>query len=815
MSTQILIVSDSDAIADAIVRELGPFLTRPEQTKCAVVRPEDVLAEDVRQATVAVWACTMEGNASYAGILEGVPLLLALRGTSRLPASLKVGNHEMVPGADTLALAIEVRRALAKHGLLASVKGNATSSRRMKPATEGVVRAKNEKALTPRVQHYLNGLVNPIHQNARSLHDLFAELSTRNDYRSLRERQESSALLIPRDIQAALQELRGFMTLPPTPGERGSLHLVVGERGAGKTTLVHYAAQQARQRRQRFLFFSIDHQFLLFPNAIDNRSNTCIASYLRCAEVAEFTIEEAHKLKRRILNRDTTGMRPLEPQDRRNLTTSLCEFADQRVAAQYLNPDVDIDDLDAIANAIDSCDTRLLLLGALHSFFLSQTISYREWLANCTAKHLSEINASLLFPDELATSAEIKSALLKVCEHCLGGAPVAWRSVSAILRKIAETFKLVLFFDNIDRKESEFLETKVIMEMISACSEELSASGIAAIIAMRKSTYQSHEFQRTGIVALLHPEILYLLPADLIGVVRKRADWLRRRGLATGDEDWWFIDEIYDWVMGMQDVQADRNTNPLAYWIMRRHPHNVRGQLVALKNGICAAYAIAGSKTTLREGLLGRRGHYQSEFFLRALLVGQYSHFVDEDREAFALNMFNNKTPDSAYNGILRALVLDRIPPDREFTFEEVVAGFSETRIPIEEIISALGAFAHHSLIREAGDRTYPRRYSLTGWGEEFSTLWSDLSYTQVVWWDTPMLEGYSLGSPRPLTPSDLPSLARQFCLWIKDEETRVRSLLANDVDKIFTRSVYSRVSGDIEIALRKIQTSLRRRGIS
>lgn len=685
---------------------------------------------------------------------------------------------------------------------------------RRAPLARKESKTKDLRSISGLVQLFLSELASPIHYKSDSFQDLFVFDTSRWET----ERLKSEHLPAPVDIARAVRELENFLSIQSTNPTRPRARLVVGERGAGKTTCVRMAIaraiEESRGADAGVMVLAIDHQTFRFAHSSLDETERLYKIYADISNSDQMRLPMMREITQRITRDDVEGLRTLAIDQQDTLVAILGDEAYMNSVWEHLHrlhgtqrPPSD-DELNRRCTEVITDirrDGRRCLLGAISTLRSARQADYCTWLADRVLDALSKP----LHVTQAAALRAAQSLHADLVRKRLARGHATWHEVRALLLEIQTHSRVVVVFDNVDQRTNHLTETQLLREIDSVVSDYNSPLRLDAIVAVRNSTYCSHEFRKADIFIQDWRDAIHITPPDFLKVVTQRAKWLRQRGVGVGDRDWWYFDDVCELITQMADGSADSEFHSLARWVMNRHPFSVRDQLQAFARGLAAIFNL----TPVRRGASAlSRGPRRREFYLRALIVGPYSHYVDEGHESFAPIVFDNGFPASQFNALLIPWLLVALEPHRVFTRRDIAQLFERTNVPPQEVEHAIDVLKSHSVIREAYARSDGIDLSLTVWGEEFQRTWASLAYVQAVWWDVSMPSEFDLGPPRPLSATDLTAPIGVFSHWLYHEERLALTAIGAAPEFTMKRGgVAKTVTGQLLTDLRSIELSLPR----
>jgi hypothetical protein len=397
------------------------------------------------------------------------------------------------------------------------------------------------------------------------------------------------------------------------------------------------------------------------------------------------------------------------------------------------------------------------------------------------------------------TISDIRDELLK--------AGVSFKSfVVGVLRDLHENrFRILLFIDNIDSKPSPVVELLLLRNSVAffkAIREEIP---VDVIICVRGSTFASLAFKSLDIIGTTMWESLQLRPPDLGAVLKRRVDCMRESGDWIGVGEWFLSDFLHRWITGMVSGKWPRDFLDI---VEARHPYNVRGQLELFSSAATSTIFHHRRSRKLRSRDYAAWADVTPDFCLRALVWGGDEFYV-ESRQNFVPNVYDNGYPISPFNALLRPMVLAWASLRDTFTLEQLVETFQKAGVPAAEVESAFGAAERFSTIRQVYSEPIDH-WRITSWGRYFlHKVYFRLAYVQTVWWDTEMLDGFTVGAPRLLEWDELAEPVRVFDHWLRLEEALVRDSLEVRLEDLVGESIWVNVSTEFVYALNSIVKSL------
>lgn len=664
----------------------------------------------------------------------------------------------------------------------------------------------------------------PIHDTHKKLKELFVRDSTAINL------PETNTQILPKrcDVNTGLTTVRNFLKTTLRGDSRKSAHLVVGEKGTGKTTVVHYAAMDIADDNESTLLLSIDYQWAVIGMSqavlqlTDAFSQVAIPEpkFIAPEQLAAH-IEDLRRKKAWLewppLQLPTVALLTNLLRDPGFHTALFARLTSKEELVDHLIDEYGIRriqftaDVDSFVAELLSDPRRALLLSL--EFALA---SQRDDFATFTWQRLvAAINrASQIRP---AVKAIIKSStaferLETLMSQGPRGSEAEVRHLGhAVLRALATRLHVVLFFDNLDHKYDSALEVRLLLQTGRFMNDVWTSVSIPFVVAVRNSTYSSEGFRRVDMVAQFVMTTTQLSPPALDAVLRKRVEYLRRVGVGYDNDGLWFVGFLNKWV---QNLTTGRDKSGLIQLIESRYPYNVRGQLEAFSE-TAASVHMTEMRLRNEKAESSRQSGFANLsvwFYQRAFFWGKAPFYVESQQDRTP-NIYDNGFPESPYNAILRSWVIlwfaqsDRAHPT------DLTSTFLRAGVPERETERAVGMCTRFNLIRELYEGQ--NEWVLTHWGREFRTrCMFELAYIQTVWWDTAMLAEFDLGSPTMLSWERLPHYAGRFERWIRLEEAMAFNALSDDCDPFFETygRVWSNISTNIGFALLKIENKLRRR---
>lgn len=649
------------------------------------------------------------------------------------------------------------------------------------------------------------------------------------------------------DIESAIQELCVFLK---TARGTGNGKLVVGEKGAGKTTLTHYAALSAADEVPNLVFLPINYQWIPVYD-VDNRFDRLTDALIAILPNTGTHTSESFfdDLRSRVkqdkwddLAQPSLGSQNLLStltQDEGFLLGLFCHFSKTNdMLTRY------IDRYDRFRQEfIDEAEEWLKELSLKPEKLLAYVLLFAVEMQRSEFEDFSfhRIMASLLA--EAKRKPVVKSVVCRflpnnmrrtlgkgeldvyaIEEHygthsrgtlagflcrCIGmrsRKPGLLSLVRDCLRELSKIgCNIVFFVDNIDAKFSERVELLLLRYSVSFLTrlKELVSSDF--IVCVRNSTFSSHPFTRLDAQKLLMWTSLQVRPPDLGALLKKRLDCMRASCDWIGRSDWFLTDFLYRWVSGMVGGRWPRTFLDI---IEKRHPQDVRGQLDLFCTAARSTVLHERRLRKLRQHKVTSWGQVKPEFCLRALVWGKEEYYREADQQ-FVPNVFNNLSPQSPFNALIRVMIIEWCHLMSRFRMEELFTTFENAGVPRPEIDKALLVFESFSLVRSAysdgGDELY-----ITVWGKYFyENVLFCLAYLQSVWWDVPMLAGFDMGTARLLRWEELQRPAAAFEAWLRVEEGLVKRELRKknmDFGSLRLSSVWERVATEIAFALNNIE---------
>ena len=668
----------------------------------------------------------------------------------------------------------------------------------------------------------LNRLRGPIHFDDDRLQD---EYVTKNSQIHL---DETTAEGLPSifDIEHSVDSILTFLR-----AARGDFagRLVTGEKGAGKTTLTHFAAAKYRNERDDLLFLSIDYQWLPIYEMVEH-VGFLTEQFLELFGADD--LQDPNELRDRAMKVLATGswregqMPELPIRMRiRHLTQ-----APAVRMGMYRHFSGEFDRIDSLID--DYGQEREELLREADEWLRSKEDA-RELMVHCLLFVLSceqgsfvdfswaRILASVLREGRRNPIAE------KALEEVLSPKLVQkWREIavsapelmaearlkqlslsvlaSKILYALRETLKLVLFVDNLDQRFSEDFEARLLRYAMNFVQEVRDIVPCDVLVCVRNATATSVPFMRLGIRNLTGWQEIQITPPHLPTLLRRRIERMRESGDFVGTTAWWFVNYLHEWVVTRENELLPRQTLSVIHY---RHPQNVRSQLDVFCDGATSSIVLRHRHRMTRIG--SSWADVSSDFCLRALIWGTQTYYREQPG-SIVLNFFDNQHSKSPFNALLRPMVLGWCQ-HRQPVFEaDVIQYFSGLGVPEKEIVDAFSACAEHQLLRIQYGGS---RWNLTRWGSFFmEEVAYNLPYIQVIWWDIPMPREFDLGSPRLLEWVELEETTNVFESWLHCEEELANSNLETSVTDILGYSMAARVWENVAFSLNKIEWSVSQR---
>ena len=384
---------------------------------------------------------------------------------------------------------------------------------------------------------------------------------------------------------------------------------------------------------------------------------------------------------------------------------------------------------------------------------------------------------------EGSTTERIKEAL-----ECLRSGEVDEDEVVELLQSLSEIVGIVLIFDNIDHQENYYYE-RILAEQVFAVLESLFTHfEFSSIVAMRQSTWGRMEEYRKFKGETYRWEEVPIEPAPLTVVLARRSQVLQRQAAMFGERGQ-MAAMFYSYVVRSIVENKDAGIDEL---IRKRHPFDIRQQLQLVSD-------LLASQPMLEEGLERFIGHGPStylwsrlnwHFGMRALLWGRNSFYREKDQKV-APNLTNNTFAKSRSNGLMRYYVMLRVNQclDDEDIFElqDVVEPMTKLGFKEEQVTKALESLIRCDVLREVSwdlsEEDYfggvPNKYQLSIWGRFFwDNVAVSLAYAEVIWWDSDKPADLARKGreqfgdvPRLFHPSELDEFVDAVLEWINREE--------------------------------------------
>lgn len=609
------------------------------------------------------------------------------------------------------------------------------------------------------------------------------------------------------DIERSVADLQAYFADYDTRHSSNSSNeadtgiLVVGEKGVGKTTLVHYAAANVKDANERRVFMWINYHFV-------------VASQ----------IDDTHTIIEGIC--DAAGESPDSPESVRDLCRRLVDESD---CGQIQNPPIVVQTI--VERQFNDPGFALHCylhfheqagFGREHPQRMSRTeseqlsVAAKEWLGNLRSSPIKLIAHCLLYilesEDvnfeeftcdqivlEVGRRSESNESLRTAINRFLRSTTIGdelghdrwklllnpqetrfkvanrYRSwpefVIDLVSALSKEFSLILFFDNIDQKYSHQAEVRIVRSLLGLAQRLSQSNRFATVVTVRNSTYASHEFYKLDIIESGRWRKLQVRPPDLQELVKRRIEAARRAGLGIGSDVWWFCDFVYGWV----DVIKQGGGKAVFDVVANRHPFNVRGQLDLFFGAAKALYAAMAHSRPPKASMsehIQRLTAERPEFCQRAMIRGGYGKYVEQEQD-FVPNIFDNDCPSSKYNAVVRVVMLEWMVSRQAFAMRSALEAFQRAGVPIEEFQAAMQQFKRFNIVRDIVERGAERQ-QVTRWGAYFhKNIAFELQYVQAVWWDTAMPNEYLvlMGRPRELTWSELEIPIGVFFRWFAAEE--------------------------------------------
>ncbi len=605
----------------------------------------------------------------------------------------------------------------------------------------------------------------------------------------------------PMPISDALNKLITFMK--SAEGKMAG-ELVIGEKAIGKTTLTCQAYNNANLESSN-LFLRVDLQWVPFYE-IDGRAKAFLEEFKKVSDKNQKTKDISERSKDAVLNKNWDQYDEVSFEIQQRLiglmrdpvyAVNLYAFIKKQEGNQIDNNKeeiIDSEEFETWCNNIRHNSPEFLTY--VVDFFLNWTVSnninkfFVDGLLSaisCYAKNDDRIKSTLdeynIYNDDVT---EIK--LLKIMKTL----------------KNNYGLKFIVFWDNIDIRAQYNIPEFLIEKCISFTQALAKECLIDVIICMRNTTYKDHWVRKILQMPTAF-NVIHLLPPDLTSVIIKRLQFIKQSGYGVGDDSWFITDHLNKWVKHLERKKESQFIRV----ITMRHPTNVRGQLDLFVLSIRSLILHANS---INENLF--EGRTVSQWFaIRALMWGKL--FFNEDSQTFAPNIYDNRTPNSPFNAILRYMILDwidtRSKNGSSFKQEEIKSLFEDVGIPKIEIERCLSSYCAFDIIRSTEaitpDLENIAEYTLTTWGQYFyDSVCTSLAYFQSLWWATHIQKGFSIGEPRILQVKDLKTPVENFVRWIDYEDRLVEGRISSDkMNKLCKTRLSMRVSQDGYHALNEI----------
>lgn len=700
----------------------------------------------------------------------------------------------------------------------------------------GSFQPKRPPRLTKELLQFLDHIENSLH--GRSVD--FANFSLVSSRVEVPESQIALAQP-PKEIDSALEILQSF-ALENEPGRPG--FFLIGKSGAGKSTLAAVLAHRLSKGvpGATVRCFTVD-----FTWAIAGKTVVSILGPM-LSEVTRILGREAAESSHWIGNSDLAIKKLVALRDAGKLLLSkevrshvLAEHDIAIISAFYewwkqLNHELSSSTLgrsefNSHANTTEaflwyrsraSHDINLLFIELLEFLLEFQSLglehyTYRKLLYSI----IRETERSLLesfFIKDIAREASASSSLVEslnlldpglIWNASLSNTPETLRAVvTRILRCFHQKTdcKVLFIFDNMDQRPTSEIEGSCVLETIRLFMEELRSRHDKiprekCLICMRGSTYLNWKSQMFMTTSWGEVEVR---PPDFAMALHRRCQSWRNRPIVGDGRAHRFVQRIIrsvdQWVEKAARGKADDNVLTV---ITNRHPFNLRRQLNAF---------VRCCKSALFHELMNRPNWNEASrgYYVRMFLLAGHLSFVD-DFESVP-NIFDAGDRASPFNACVSGWILNAIPDNTlinnmHFRREYIHNKFKGSGVPSDLIDSIIDAFLNFNIIlRRQG---HPTDLEISIWGKYFrAKIAFDMPYVDTVWWDTPMVPGYSIAPPRPLQPSELREYCKKFCNWIEYEERlAIQHLNASyDCRSIIRQHLYVQTQCNLEESLKAIE---------
>ena len=434
---------------------------------------------------------------------------------------------------------------------------------------------------------------------------------------------------------------------------------------------------------------------------------------------------------------------------------------------------------------------RKFILSFLQKIQSVSNVSTNSQKANIEREALQGLSEALqLSPNKQHDVSEIHLAAI------VSSSDQIRKAFHVLVTRLSYVRTVFLVFDNIDQRPDEMVEAIVIKKVLSFVANEVDAHAkrVIVLVAMRAATMQTQNWLQTYVSSWRQVQTG---PADLCEVLRNRLISFRQTtecqsGVNTLVSDLLQFINVWD-----QDIESrvgaedSRHLN-LIDIISYRHPFNVGKQVNEFC--LCLRNPMFFSSNRQRHpgDKISRNYWYKSnsfEYYVRLFLTGR-DRIVDESSGRI-INLFDaGEMTRSPFNAVIRFWMLRWIEENPGRTQAEIIDALMDKGIDREILRKTIAALFHFDLIRFVDrstsygvDRNAPIGLSL--WGRFFiERIALDLPYVSSFWWVTPMNKRFRMGTPGFVKFPDLEAIANTFLRWLHFEESNAVSLLSNTQGK-------------------------------